>query len=205
MTRPARSSSTAGSGMPATTALTAAASTGLEPRTSSREAPALCSRHGTSAAAARQRNTVPARSRVNSLDRTRTDSATAATARMKAAFRNRSGHSENGEDDEDGASIAIWPASPFRGCVSRSGAFVSALSHIGGFARRTSVEPKRRLTQPLRPGAEDNLPKRQHDYRDDKGSNIIKQAEQQHAGQQVLPVHLPEPDQHGRVEYAKPA
>src|SRR6185437_8663163 len=201
MTRPARSSSTAGSGMPATTALTAAASTGLMPRASSREALSLFSRQGTSAAAAMQMNATPARSGESSPKKTRKASAAAATARIKAEFRNRSGHGEKiEEDDDEGASIAIWPASPFR-----SGACISTLSHIGRFTRRASLKPERRLTQALRSGAEDNLPKRQQDYRDNKGHNIIKQAEQQHTGQEVLPVHLPEADQHGRIEHPEPS
>src|SRR5579859_7565438 len=204
MTRPARSSSTAGSGMPATTALTAAASTGLTPRMSSREVATWFSRHGTSAAAARQANTMPARSGGNSLVNTRTMSAAAATARITAECRNRSGHGEKNEGDDEGASIAIWPASPL---ISSSSVRISTLSHISSFTRRTSLQPqcRLRLTQALRSGAEDNLPKRQQDYRNDKGGDIIQQPKQQHAGQQVLPVHLPEADQHGRIEHPEPA
>src|SRR5579871_5393065 len=203
-TRPARSSSTAGSGMPATTALTAVASTGLMLRKSSREAASWCSRQGTKAAPARQTKTTPARSSVNSWDSTSTASATAATARMNAECRSRSGHGEKNDDDE-GASIAIWRASRFRSSSS-SGALVSALSYIGGFVRGTGFQPKRRrLAQALRPGAENNLAKRQQDYRYDKRGNIVEQAEQQHTGEQVLPVHLPEADQHGGVEHAEAA
>src|SRR5271165_229089 len=156
MTRPARSSSTAGSGMPATTAATAAASTGLTPRTSSREVTAWRSRQGTSAAAMMQPNTAAARSGDNSSKTTSTASAT--------------------------------------------------LSHIDRIARGARLQAKRgRLTQALRPGAEDNLAKRQQHYRYDKRRNIIEQAEQQHAGEQFLAVHLPEADQHGGVEHAKPS
>ena len=61
--------------MPATTALTAAASTGLTPRTSSREAATSCSRQGTSAAAAMQANTAAARISGNSPNATSTVSA----------------------------------------------------------------------------------------------------------------------------------
>src|ERR1700755_2930770 len=93
------------------------------------------------------------------------------------------------------------PASPSR---SPRGASVSTLSHIGGLAWRTWIEPKRSLTQALGSGTEDNLPKRQQDYRYDKRRDIIEQAEQQHAGEQVLAVHLPETDQHGRVEHPEP-
>src|SRR5262245_37140372 len=84
---------------------------------------------------------------------------------------------------------------------------VPALAHIGGFARGRSVKPERclGLTQALRSSAQDNFPKRQQDYRYDKGRNIIEEAEQQHAGEEVLPVHLPEPHQHGGVENPKPA
>src|SRR5262249_13305429 len=157
MTRPARSSSTAGSGMPATTALTAAVSTGLTPRTSSREVVALFRRQGTSAAAAMQMKATLARNGDSSSKKTRKARGAAATDRIKAECRNRSGHGEkNEEDDEEGTSIAIWPASPFR-----SGACISTLSHISRFTRRTSLKPERRLTQALRSGAEDNLPKRQ--------------------------------------------
>src|SRR5215472_19349536 len=100
MTRPARSSNTAGSGMPATTALTAAVSTGLTPRTSSREVTEWRSRNGTRAAAAMQTNTAPARSGDNSSNTTRKDSATAATTRTIAECRKRSGQGENNVDDE---------------------------------------------------------------------------------------------------------
>ena len=80
--------------MPATTALTAAASTGLTPRTSSRDATALFNRHGTSAAAAMQMKTAAARSSDNSPSATSTASAIAAASRMMAECRNRSGHGE---------------------------------------------------------------------------------------------------------------
>ena len=72
MTRPARSSSTAGSGMPATTALTAAASTGLTRADVFARGAALCSRHGTSAAAAMQMKTATARSSERSPNATST-------------------------------------------------------------------------------------------------------------------------------------
>src|SRR5215831_2850586 len=114
MTRPARSSNTAGSGMPATTALTAAVSMGFTPRTSSRDAAAGCSRQGTSAEAAMHMKTAAAPSGGNSSNRTSRDSARAATARMMAERRNRSGHGENNEElGEKGDSTAIWPASLF--------------------------------------------------------------------------------------------
>ena len=80
--------------MPATTALTAAVSTGLTPRTSSRDATASCSRHGTSAAAAMQTKTAAARSGDNSPNATSTASATPAASRMMAECRSRSGHGE---------------------------------------------------------------------------------------------------------------
>ena len=86
--------------MPATTALTAAVSTGLTPRTSSREAAALCSRHGTSAAAAMQTNTAAARSGDNSPNATSTASASAGGSRMMAECRSRSGHGEKKEEEE---------------------------------------------------------------------------------------------------------
>ena len=71
--------------MPATTALTEAASTGLPLRTSSREVPASCSRHGTSAAAAMQANTAQARTSDSSPSETTTLSASAAASRISAA------------------------------------------------------------------------------------------------------------------------
>src|SRR5690242_2887278 len=101
----------------------------------------------------------------------------------------------------------ISPFSPKRDDPA-SGMRVSTLSpHIGSFARGSSVEPERclGLTQAFRSGAKDNLPKRQQDYRDDKGGDIIEEAEQQHAGKKVLPVHLPQPNQHGGVEHSEPA
>src|ERR1700687_507212 len=188
--------------MPATMALTAAVSTGLTPRTSSRDATALCNRHGTSAAALMQMKTAAARTGDSSPNATRTASARPAASRIMAACRNLSGHGEKKE--EEGASIVIGPAvSPF-GSAS-SGAGVPALSHIGGFAPRLGVEPGRRLTQALHSRAQYNLPKRQQDYRYDKRRNIIQDTKQQHSRQRVFPVHLPQPDQHGGVEHAEPA
>src|SRR5689334_19368005 len=201
MTRPARSSSTAGSGMPATTALTAAASTGLAPRVSSREAAVPCSRQGTRAAAAMQTNTTTARTSDNSSSATRTDSDSAAARRMMAEWRSRSGHGEK-KDEEVGASRAISPASPRLFALL---AGIATLPHIGCFPGRLCFQRQRRLAQPLRPGADDKLPKRQQDYRDDKGRNIVKQAEQQHPGEQFLAVHLPEADQHRGIEHPEPA
>src|SRR5713101_1485044 len=174
MTRPARSSRTAGSGMPATTALTTAVSTGLTPRTSSRAVPTLCSRHGTSAAAAMQTKTAAARSSDNSPNATRTASARPAASRIMAECRNRSGHGE--KKVEEGASIAIGLALSLVGSGS-SGAGVPALSHIGGLARRLGVDPRARLTQALHSRPHYNFSKSQQDYRYDKRRNIIEQAE----------------------------
>src|SRR6266403_3036627 len=202
MTRPARSSSTAGSGMPATTALTTTVSTGLTPRTSSRDVRTLCSRHGTSAAAAMQAKTAAARSRDNSPNATRTASARPAASRIMAECRNRSGHGE--KKVEEGASVAIGRLSPRSGS-QLSDASVPTLSHIGGFAGRLGVEPRRRLTQPLHSCPRYNLSKRQQDYRQDERRNIIEDAKQQHPRKQVLPIHLPQPDQHRGVEYPEPA
>src|SRR5229473_1285649 len=181
MTRPARSSSTAGSGMPETTALTAVVSTGLTPRTSSLEVATLCSRQGTSAAAAMQMKIATARIGDNSPSATTTDSAIPAASRMIAECRKRSDHGENGGEEEEGASIAIRPASPF--ASTSSGTLVAALSHVSRLGRRSGIELERRLTQALRSRAEDNLPKRQQDYRYDERGNIIEDAEQQHTGQ----------------------
>src|SRR6266851_4201973 len=203
MTRPARSSSTAGSGMPATTALTAAVSTGLTPRTSSRDATALCNRHGTSAAAAMQMKTAAAGAGDSSPNITSTARARPAASRIMAECRNRSGHGEK-KVVEEGASIAIGLALSLVGSAS-SGAGVSALSHIGGLAGRLGVEPRRRLTQALHSRPHYNFTKGQQDYRYDKRRNIIEQAEQQHSRKQVFPVHLPKADQHGGIEHAEPA
>src|SRR5229473_3434084 len=180
MTRPARSSSTAGSGMPETTALTAVVSTGLTPRTSSREVAALCNRQGTRAAAAMQMKTAAARIGDNSPSATTTESAIPAASRMIAECRNRSDHGEKEGGEEEGASIAIRPASPF--ASASSGTSVAALSHVGRLGRRSGIELERSLTQALRSRPENNLPKRQQDYRYDERRNIIEQAEQQHAG-----------------------
>src|SRR5882724_1796910 len=214
-TRPARSSSTAGSGIPATTALTAAASTGLTPRTSSRDVTALCSRHGTRAAAAMQRNTAAARAAESSASTTSTESAIAATSRMMAAWRRRSGHGAKKVDEEE-SSIAIAPAF-FPQCVgtgrgtpqprpqaASSGAGVAPLAHIDGLMSRLGFRARRHLAQALESRAKDNLAKRQQDYRYDERCNIIEHPEQQHPGKQVFPVHLPQADQHGGVEYPEP-
>src|ERR1700721_2977705 len=158
MTRPARSSSTAGSGMPATMALTAADSTGLTPRTSSRDAVTLCSRHGTSAPAAMQTNTAAARTGDNSPNVTSTARAMPAASRIMAECRSRSGHGEKNEEEE--SSIAIGPAFfPFGSLLS--GAGVPSLSQEDGFVFRFPVGTGRRLSQPLQPRTDDNLPKRQ--------------------------------------------
>src|SRR5579864_3259515 len=84
---------------------------------------------------------------------------------------------------------------------SPSSTRIAALPDIGCLAGRLGLERKRRLTQALRPGTEDNLPKRQQDYRYDKRGKIIEETEQQHPREQVLAVHLPQADQHGGIEY----
>src|SRR5882757_5893863 len=219
MTRPARSSSTAGSGMPATTALTAAASTGLTPRTSSREVAASCSRHGTSAAAAMQTNTAQARTSDNSPSATTTLSASAAASRISAAWRNRSGHGENMEGGESSIAIAAAFFPSVHGSRRRSridlvltsrlaassDARVTALANKNRFMVRLGAGTRISLRQPFQTGSEDNFPKRQQDYRYDEWGNIVEQPEQQHAAEQVLAVHLPEADQHGGIEHPETA
>src|SRR5438874_2697665 len=180
MTRPARSSSTAGSGMPETTALTAAVSTGLTPRTSSREVATLCSRQGTSAAAAMQTKIEAARTSDNSPSATTTESAIPAASRIIAECRSRSDHGEEEGGEDEGASIAIRTASPFASASSAT--FVAALSYVGSLRRRSGIELEGSLTQALRSCPQDNLPKRQQDYRYDERCNIIEDTEQQHAG-----------------------
>src|SRR5258708_24311685 len=202
MPRGAWSSSTAGSGMPATTALTAAVSTGLTPRTSSRDATALCNRHGTSAAAAMQMKTAAAGTGDSSPNTTSIARTRPAASRIMAEWRNRSGHGE--KKVEEGASIAIGLALSLVGSGS-SGAGIPALSHIGGLARRLGVDPWARLTQALHSRPHYNFSKSQQDYRYDKRRNIIEQAEQQHPRKQVFPVHLPQSDQHRGIEHAEPA
>src|SRR5919106_5549602 len=203
MTRPARSSSTAGSGMPATTALTAADSIGLTVRTSSREPTVSCSRHGTSAAAAMQMKTATARASERSASSTSAHSASPAANRMMAECRNRSGHGAKKEEEFE-SSIAMdagFPSAIREAPATSSGAGVSTLAHIdGGLMPRLGVGGSRQIAQALRSRADDNLPKRQQDYRYDKRANIIEHAEQQHAGEQFLPIHLPEADQHGGIE-----
>src|ERR1700688_3296801 len=169
--------------MPATTALTTAVSTGLTPRTSSRAVTTLCSRHGTSAAAAMQMKTAAARSSDSSPNATRTASARPAASRIMAECRNRSDHGEK-KEEEEGASIAIGPALSPYGSAS-SGASVTTLSRIGGSARRLGIEPRRRLAQALHSRTQYNLAKRQQDYRYDKRRNIIKEAKQQHPRKQI--------------------
>src|SRR3954466_11653481 len=71
--------------------------------------------------------------------------------------------------------------------------------------RRFGVGAGRQLAQPLRWRADNNLTKRQQDYRYDKRSDIIQNAEQQHPGEPFLAVHLPEPDQYRGIENAEPA
>ena len=153
------------------------------------------------AAAAMQTKTAAARTSNSSPNATSTASARPAASRIMAECRNRSGHGEK-KVVEEGASIAIGPALSLVGSAS-SGA-VPTLSHIGGFARRLGVEPRRRLTQALHSCPQYNLSKRQQDYRYDKWRNIIEEAEQQHPCKQVFPVHLPQADQHGGIEHAEP-
>src|SRR5882724_9321117 len=121
-----------------------------------------------------QARTAAARSGESSSNTTRRESARPATSSTTAECRSRSGHREKNEEEEGGASIAIWPASPW---LSSSGAGISTLSHISSFGRGSGIERKRRLTQALRPGADDNLAKRQQDYRYDEGGNIVEQTE----------------------------
>src|SRR5215210_3307732 len=161
MTRPARSSKTAGSGMPATMALTAAVSTGLLMRTSSREAGPSCNRHGTSAAAAMQAKTATARSADSSPSTTSTASAEAAASRTIAECRNRSGHEGR---REEGASMAIRRALSIVSAFSDAG--VATFFDKCGLALRLGL-PRGELgyaTQPLHSRAHYNLAKRQQDY-----------------------------------------
>src|SRR5438874_11881078 len=188
--------------MPATTALTAAASTGRSiARPSSRDAAVSCNRHGTSAAAGMQASAVAARSADSSPRATRTASARAATSRIMAECRNRSGHGEKKE--EEGASIviraALSPSFPFS-----SGAGVATLFQICGFALCLNLKPRLDPTQALQSRAQYNFAQGQQDYRYDERSKIIKDTKQQHSREQVLPIHLPQADQHGGIEYAKP-
>src|SRR5882757_7556211 len=186
--------------MPATMALTAADSTGLTPSTSSREATALCNRHGTSAAAPMQKKTAAARASDSSPSATRTARERPAASRTMAECRSRSGHGEKKEEEE--ASIVIGPALRLLGSAS-SGAGIATLSHVGGFAFQLGVPAGCRLPQALHSCAQYNLPKRQQDYRYDEWRKIIEDAKQQHPREQILPVHLPQADQHGGVEYAE--
>src|ERR1700710_1868607 len=199
MTRPARSSSPAGSAIPATTALTAAASTGLMPRTSSREATALCNRHGTKAAPATQTKTIAAMAGETSPNNTNADSASPAASRMMAECLKRSGQGWNIEEE---ASVAIGPAVSSGGW---SGAGIAVLARITAVALRLDFGRRHQLAQAFQPRAQDKLPKRQQDYRYDERRDIIEQAEQQHPGEQIFLVHLPEADQHCGVEHAEAA
>src|SRR5215210_821910 len=176
MTRPARSSKTAGSGMPATMALTAAVSTGLLTRTSSREATASCNRHGTSAAAAMQAKTATARSADRSPSTTSTASARAAASRTIAECRNRSGH--EGRREEEGASMAIRRALSIVSAFSDAG--VATFFDKGGLALRLGLPCGEvgYATQPLHSRAHYNLAKRQQDYRYDERRKIIENAKQ---------------------------
>src|SRR5882757_4476515 len=199
ITRPARSSSTAGSGIPATTALTAAASTGLMPRTSSRAATALCNRHGTKAAPATQTKTIAAMAGETSPNNTNADSASPAASRMMAECLKRSGQDGNIEEE---ASVAIGPAVSSGGWSSSR---IAVLVQITAVALRLGFGRRHQLAQAFQPRAQDKLPKRQQDYRYDERRDIIEQAKQQHPGEQVFLVHLPEADQHRRVEHAEAA
>src|ERR1700722_9216753 len=93
----------------------------------------------------------------------------------------------------------------FHSGAALSAAGVAALPHVSRFAARLGIERLRRLPQPLGSRPQNNLSKRQQDYRYDEWRNIIEDAEQQHPRQQVLPVHLPQADQHRGVEYTEPA
>src|SRR3954468_3020182 len=101
-----------------------------------------------------------------------------------------------------GASSAIGPASS---CLAWSAGGVAALSHISRLRRAPRIETERGLAQSFRPRADDNLAKRQQDYRDDERGQIIQDSEQQHAREQFLAVHLPQTDQHGGVKHPEPA
>src|SRR5579864_5171414 len=202
MTRPARSSKTAGSGMPSTTAATAADSTGLTPRTSSREALASCKRQGTSAAAAMQAKAATARSGGSSPKMTSMASDSPAVSNMIAECLSRSGQGEKKNEVE--SSIAINPGSHPIGLLCLRAAF-SALPDVHRLMLRLRDNGRLRRLRPFHPCSQDNLPKRQQDYRYDERRNIIEEAKQQHPGEQILFVHLPQAHQHGRIEHAKPA
>src|SRR5581483_6309943 len=141
----------------------AADSTGLTPRTSSREAVLSCRRHGTSAAAAMQAKIATARTTDSSPSTTTTASEIAAASRMIAECRKRSGHGE--KKNEGVSSIAmrlqfrVRKSHPFP--TTRSGAAFPALPDIDGLTRRLDRQFGGGLPQPFRPGADDNLPKRQ--------------------------------------------
>src|SRR3954453_6811564 len=186
MTRPARSSNTAASGIPAMMAFTSSPSAGLLiARKSSTDVAALCSRHGIKAAPAMQTNTADANSGESSRDVTSTASARPATSRIMAECRNRSGQ----EDREEGASTGIGPALSRSRPLSEAG--VATLSDIGCLTPRLSVEPWRRTPHALHSRAQYDLSECQQDYRKDERGNIIEYAKQQHAREQVLTVHLP--------------
>ena len=219
-TRPARSSSTAGSGMPATTALTAAASTGLTARTSSRDGshivqPPRHQRGGGDADESRD----GARQRQIGRTRRARDSARPAASRTMAECRSRSGHGAKKEEERNRLSPwrRLLPSALTRCSSNRLSSTRwrlerarrlsprSRYARMDGLMSRLGVGTGRQSAHALQSRAEDNLPKRQQDYRYDERRNIIEHAEQQHAGQQLFPVHLPQPDQHGGVEHAEPA
>src|SRR4051794_9035068 len=198
MTRPARSSSIAGSGIPATMALAASASTGLAPSASSREAAASCNRHGTSAAPATQTKIASAPRIDNSPTITSAAKASPAASSTMAECRNRSGQGENSDEE---ASVAIAPAVS----LNCSGAGIAALAQIAAVGFRLAVRGWNQAAKPFGPRAQDKLAQRQQDDGDDERRDIVQDAEQQHSGEQVLLVHLPQPDQHRGVEHAETA
>src|SRR3569833_2837018 len=199
MTRPARSSSTAASGIPAIMAFTASLSAGLLiARKSSFEVAALCSRHGIRAAPAMQANTAAASVGESSPDVTTTASARPATSRIIAECRKRSGQ----ENKVGGASTGIGPA--FSRACPRSDAGFATLSDIGSLAPRLRIEPWGRTTHALHSRAQYKFAEHEQDYGQHERGNVVKHAKQQHARQQVLAVHLPQSHQHGRVEHSAP-
>src|SRR5690348_594662 len=199
MTRPARSSSTAASGIPAMMAFTAWLSTGLLiARKSSFEVAALCSRHGIRAAPATQANTAAASVSESSPDVTTTASARPATSRMMAECRKRSGQENKGGGPSRGIGPALSRAYP----LSEAG--FATLSDIGRLAPRLRIEPWRRTTHALHSRTQYKFAEHQQDDGKHERRNVIKHAKKQHAGQQVLAVHLPQPHKHGRVEHPEP-
>src|ERR1700738_2904607 len=145
-----------------------------------------------------QANAIRARTRDNSPNSTSAARTGPAVSRTMAECRNRSGHGE--KTDEEEASTVIGTA-----VSSVPDLYLGRLSRHALWFGRRPFEGGRHLAKALRSRPDDNLPKRQQDYGQKERRKIVQDTKQQHAGEQVFLVHLPEADQQGGIEHAEPS